>query len=86
VDKYFDRMFFVNDTKEHVIGELLAKTDEDETWFIDNEIKQVYQMYKIYPRLKVVIKANEHIDKEKYEHARLAYFYNLLEIADYVRN
>ena len=86
VDKYFDRLFFVDDTKEHVIGELLEKTKDKNVWFIDNEIRQVHNMHKIYPKLRVVIKANSHIDKDKYEHARLPYFYNLIDVAEYVKN
>ncbi len=84
VDKYFDRLFFVDDTKQHVIGELLEKTEDKHVWFIDNEIKQAVQMNRIYTKLRTVIKANEHVLKVKYDLARLPYFYNLLDIAEYV--
>lgn len=85
IEKYFDRMFMVQDTKEHVLRELFTTVHPSETiWFFNDKVKETAGLLVHFPFLRVVLKQSDSIDVAEYEQSGLPYFKTLLEIQTYV--
>lgn len=83
--QFFDRMFFVNDTKEHVVGELLGAVSDASVWFINDRIVDSLVLHQRYaPRLRVVLKKAPERPVEEYIKSGLPRFETLTEIYGYI--
>jgi phosphoglycolate phosphatase-like HAD superfamily hydrolase len=83
--KYFDRMFFVNDTKEHVVRELLSNVSDSVVWFVNDRVSDSVVLQKLWaPRLRVVLKQAGERPLEEYLGSGLPYFKTLTEIYDHI--
>lgn len=85
IEKYFDRVFMVDDTKEHTLRELFNLVSQDDVWFINDKVLETKDLVKIFPQLKVVLRMSPSIREEEYEMGGLPYFKTLTEIKNYVR-
>jgi len=86
VDKYFDRLFMVQDTKEHVIRELLGSTNDKEYWFINDKIDETLDLRDKFSNLKIIFKQADEFPESDYRASGLPYFKTLAEIKNYVAN
>lgn len=85
VDIYFDRTFVVDDTKEHVVRELLAAVSDSTVWFINDWLQQSLELAPKFPRLTHVLKQSpEGGTDEAYAASGMPYFKTLTEIYDYI--
>ena len=84
VDIYFDRMFMVQDTKEHVIGELLSNVYDDQFWFINDKVDETLELYRKFPNLQIIFKQADEFTEGQYKASGWPYFKNLMEIKNYV--
>jgi len=84
IDKYFDRLFMVQDTKEHVIQELMMATHDKDYWFINDKIDETLDLFKKFPNLKIIFKRADGLAESDYRKSGLPYFKTLAEILNYV--
>ncbi len=85
VSEYFDRMFMVADSKEHIIQELIDVGEkEDEMWFINDKVGESLLIKNKFSKLHVVLKQSESISEEEYIQSKLPYFKTLTEIYEYI--
>jgi phosphoglycolate phosphatase-like HAD superfamily hydrolase len=85
LEKYFDRMFMVNDTKLHVMKELLSHVHENSVWLINDKIEETFEILKEFPNLKSLLRVSSCIGIEKYKESKIPYFLTLKDIQEYVR-
>jgi len=84
IDRYFDRIIFIHDTKMNVLGELLAKVSNSDIRFINDKIEETQRLIKAFPRLKPILKISQHAKISDYKESRLPYFESLTEIKNYI--
>lgn len=95
IHEYFDRVFMVQDSKEHIIQELSgvgeksaqggsALGGEDEIWFINDKVGESKLIQTRFPKLHIVLKKSESIAEEEYKKSKVSYFQTLTEIYEYV--
>jgi hypothetical protein len=85
VEKYFDRVFIVHDTKRHVLGELFASLDEESVWFINDKIGETQKLKKAFPQLRPILKTSEIFERSEYHESGFPYFESLTEVEKYIR-
>ncbi len=86
IDTYFDRMFMVDESKEHILRELTALHRESDVWFFNDKIEETKQLVQTFPKLRVVLKQSPVLAKEAYEESGLPFFETLYEIQTYVEH
>ncbi len=85
VSEYFDRMFMVQDSKEHIIHELVAVGGHpEEMWFVNDKVGESLLIKNAFPNLHIVLKKSESIREEEYTQSNLPYFKTLTEIYEYI--
>ncbi len=85
VSEYFDRMFMVQDSKEHIIHELVSVGEKlEETWFINDKVGESLLIKNAFPNLHIVLKKSASIGEEEYRQSNLPYFKTLTEIYGYI--
>lgn len=83
--KFFDLIFTVNDTKEHVIQKILKDfPDEQEVWFINDKIEETEKLKQLFPILKPILKMSPVFSEEGYKASSINYFSTLTQIKQYV--
>ena len=86
VREYFDRVFMVQDSKEHIIQELIDVGEkEEEIWFINDKVGETKLIESKFPNINIVLKKSAAILEEEYLQSSLLYFKTLTEIYDYIR-
>lgn len=86
VREYFDRVFMVQDSKEHVIQELIDVGEkEEEIWFINDKVGETKLIESKFPNMNIVLRKSASIPEEEYIQSSLPYFKTLIEIYDYIR-
>jgi len=86
VREYFDRVFMVQDSKEHIIQELIDVGEkEEEIWFINDKVGETKLIESKFPNMNIVLKKSAAILEEEYLQSSLLYFKTLTEIYDYIR-
>ncbi|HRH23394.1 MAG TPA: HAD family hydrolase [Candidatus Magasanikbacteria bacterium] len=86
VSEYFDRMFMVQDSKEHILHELVSVGEKlEEMWFINDKVGESLLIKNAFPAMNIVLKKSASIDEEEYKISNLPYFHTLTEIYTYVR-
>ncbi|MFA4830887.1 MAG: HAD family hydrolase [Patescibacteria group bacterium] len=85
IDKYFDRMFFVHDTKMHVLAEFFKKVTADGVWFINDKIEETQKLKKTFPKLKPILKVSERFEISEYKESGFPYFDFLEDIGKYIK-
>lgn len=86
VDKYFESMFMVEDTKEHVLRKILASYCPETTWFINDKVLETQMLHKKFPLINPVLHMSPGIEKQQYIESGLPYFSTLTEILEYVES
>ncbi len=85
IETFFDRIFFVNDTKVHVVKQLLDHHKPEKVWFINDKVKETLDVVASCPQVTAVLRQTPNISVEEYEASGLPYFQTLSEILDYVK-
>lgn len=83
-DKYFDRIFYADRTKEQVLEELFQGKNEQKVWFINDKVDETQQLLFKFKNLLPVLKVSKSIPQEEYFKSGLPYFESLMEIGDYI--
>jgi hypothetical protein len=85
IEAYFDRVFVVNDTKEHVVAELLAYVKDKKIWFVNDWVQQTLEIKNKFPQLHYILKQSpEGGSDEQYAKSGLPYFKTLTQIYEYI--
>lgn len=85
IAKYFDEVFTVDDTKEHIIEKILNEfLDEKEVWFINDKIEETKKVMQHFSNLKPILKMSPRFSEEEYILSLMPYFSTLTEIKQYV--
>ncbi len=84
VDKYFERMFMVNRTKEEVLADLFKNRGAETAWLINDKVDETQQLLFRFKDLQPVLKMSESIAMEIYTKSGLPHFPTLKEILEYV--
>lgn len=82
---YFERIFVVDDTKEHVVRKLLEHVTDSTIWFINDWVTQTMELALKFPSVRFVLKQSPTGGTdEEYTKSGLPYFKTLTEIYDYI--
>ncbi len=85
IHDYFDRVFMVSDSKEHVLRELISVGErEEDVWFINDKVGETLRITAAFPRMRTVLKKSGSIDEREYVESNLPYFNTLTEIYGYI--
>ena len=83
IDKYFDEIIYVNDSKRKVLKKMLNKSDNG-IWLVNDKIGEYKGLINEFPGVNIVLKKSSSISEEEYKKSKLPYFNTLKEIQDYV--
>ncbi|KKQ27777.1 MAG: hypothetical protein US42_C0005G0002 [Candidatus Magasanikbacteria bacterium GW2011_GWC2_37_14] len=86
IAKYFERIFFVDKTKENVLEELFGATTDKENWLINDKVDESQQLQIHFPNLKVILKISNSFPLNIYKHSGLPNYRTLSEIKNYLEN
>jgi FMN phosphatase YigB (HAD superfamily) len=86
IEKYFDRIFFVGDSKEKILTELFENIDEENIWFINDKVLETKNLVRKFNNLKIVLKKSLSIEDYEYKKSGLPFFETLINIKEYVRD
>lgn len=86
VDKYFERMFLINRTKEDVLADLFKNRASETVWFINDKVDETQQLLFRFKDLQPVLKMSDSIAREVYTKSGLPHFPTLREILEYVES
>lgn len=84
IEKYFDRLFMVQEKKELVIAELITNHSPVEYWLINDKVGESLVIKKIFPEIHIVLKQSPCIAQIEYEKSGLVYFEQITEIQTYI--
>lgn len=85
VAPYFDRRFMVQESKVHIIQELLDVGEkEEEMWFINDKVGETLLIKEKFPQLHIVLKKSGSIPEEEYNKSNLNYFETLTQVYEYI--
>ena len=84
ISEYFERIFFVDDSKEHVMKNLLENHKPEQVWFVSDKVSETKKIVEQIPEIKSVLKVSKNIDISEYENSGLPFFQTLEEITKYV--
>ncbi|HLD61308.1 MAG TPA: HAD family hydrolase [Patescibacteria group bacterium] len=82
---YFDRVFYVDDTKEKVLQELFNRTKPDTVWLFNDKVNEVKALKDVFPQMQVALRKSDSISEDEYRAGGLPYFNSLTEIQEYVK-
>lgn len=83
--KFFDIIFTVNDTKEHIIQKILKDyLDEQDVWLVNDKIEETKKLKQLFPVLKPILKMSSVFSEEEYKASSINYFSTLTQIKQYV--
>lgn len=83
--KFFDLIFTVNDTKEHIIQKILKDyPDEQEVWLVNDKIDETKKIKQLFPILKPILKMSPVFNEAEYKDSSINYFSTLTQIKQYV--
>jgi FMN phosphatase YigB (HAD superfamily) len=85
IHDYFERTFFVMDSKVHMVQHILEHHKPEQVWFINDKVQETQEVVSSFPNIKVVLHQSPAIPPEEYTHSTLAYFQTLTEILSYVK-
>lgn len=86
IDKFFDRVFMVDTSKENILQEVFQKEKEEDTIFINDKVVESIDLFKRFPGMKVILRQSLTIKEEEYLESNLPYFKTLKEIEKYILN
>lgn len=86
IAKYFERIFFVDKTKEQVLTELFSATTDQENWLINDKVDESQQLKIRFPNLQVILKISDSFPPSVYNHSGLPYYRTLTEIKKHLEN
>ncbi|MSU75138.1 MAG: HAD family hydrolase [Candidatus Magasanikbacteria bacterium] len=84
IEKYFDRVFMVDEEKHTVMEELLKNVSDKEIWFINDKVPETVALAKQFPEIKIVMKKSSSFPEAEYQATGLPYFNTLTEIYDHI--
>ena len=85
IEKYFDRVFFVNETKEQTLKELFNVVHDENIWLINDKVDESQQLKISFPDLQIVLKISQAFPVDIYRKSGFTSFVYLNEILEYVR-
>lgn len=86
IAEYFEKVFTVDDTKEHIIEKILKEfPNEKEVWFINDKVEETKKVIHNFPDLKPILKMSPRFSEEEYKLSLMPYFSTLTEIQQYVQ-
>lgn len=84
IHNYFDRMFFVHDSKENVLRELTASIDERMILLVNDKPDESRTLKDLFPSMKIILKKSASIPEAAYRQAGFTYANYIEEIQAYV--
>lgn len=81
---YFDRVFFVEQTKIHVLRHLFTQEPEAGAWLINDKIIESQEIKHHFSSLKIVLKESLSLTTEEYDRSGLAHYKNFDEIYEHI--
>lgn len=84
IEKYFDRLFMVEETKEHIVKEITEKHAEAKIWFLNDKVSETQELVEKFPNITPVLRRSPAIAPEEYETVSFPSFSTLSEILKYV--
>ncbi|MBT3539182.1 HAD family hydrolase [Candidatus Parcubacteria bacterium] len=82
---YFDRVFMVDDTKEHILEKIFKDTKQDVALFINDKVEETKELHNAFPNMNVVLKVSDNFSVEEYKKGGFTFFKTLAEIKEYVQ-
>lgn len=81
----FAACYYMEDTKEHAIRDILSRHNSDDpVWFVNDKIEETEQLARLFPELRPVMRRSVLFPIEQYEASDIPSFDSLSEIAAYV--
>lgn len=81
---YFDEVFMVHDSKEHIVRNLLHEDTNDVVWFINDKVQETKELLSLFPHMNAVLKKSQSIPIKEYSESSIPCFDSLSEIVTYV--
>lgn len=86
IAEYFDEVYTVDDTKEHIIEKILKNYPaNEEVWLINDKIEETKKIIQYHPKLKPILKKSPIFAEQEYKLSLMPYFSTLTEIQQYVQ-
>ncbi|OGH65673.1 MAG: hypothetical protein A3J66_01345 [Candidatus Magasanikbacteria bacterium RIFCSPHIGHO2_02_FULL_47_14] len=86
VNPYFDQIYMVHDTKRHVLEQLFARNDVDNTvWFINDKVAETKDLAQEFPGLKPILKKSDRSSDEEYRQSGFPFFETLKQVGEYLQ-
>ena len=86
IDKFFDRIFMIDATKEDILQEIFSKENQEETIFINDKVEETLNLKEKFSKMKIILRQNPAIPLGRYQESNLPYFKTLKEIEKYILN
>ena len=84
IEKYFDEIYTVDDTKEHLVEIILKKCPSDEqVWLINDKIEETKKIIQRFPRIQPLLKVSPIFSNEEYQKSSMPFFSTLNQIKEY---
>jgi hypothetical protein len=84
IQKYVDRTFFVQASKEDIIQMLYDSGDLEYAWFINDKPLETKRIAERFSWLRPILKMSPKFTEEEYKETNIPYFKTLPEIKDYI--
>lgn len=85
IAKYFDEVYTVDDSKEHIIEKILKNYPaNNQVWLINDKIEETEIIIQRFPEIKPILKMSPMFTEEEYRLTIMPYFSTLTEIQQYV--
>ncbi len=86
ISKYFDEVYTVDDTKEHIIANIINSCEPNErVWFINDKIEETKKLIQHFPRIKPLLKVSPAFSIEDYQKSGIPFFSTWYDIKEYAR-
>lgn len=85
IHDYFERTFFVSDSKIHMVEHVLEHHKPEQVWFINDKVQETQEIVAAFPKVLPVLHQSPAIAEEEYKQSGLPYFQTLTEILSYVK-
>ncbi|MBU1613020.1 HAD family hydrolase [Patescibacteria group bacterium] len=85
IEKYFDKIIIVDESKERALEDLLNGPENDIIWLINDKPDETTRLKKEFPNINFVLKKAKKYSDEDYSKSGIPTFISLNEIYEFVR-
>ncbi len=86
IHDYFDRTFMVDDTKIHVVEEIIDGVKDKAIWFVNDKVGETEEIVSKFPQVKAVLRISDNFPESEYYNSDIPAFKSLKEINDFISN